>query len=213
MEQISRPLLADEIRLLNKLKSSLIKERVSKFKLHDFVFIFLAGAVFTDMAILMEVKVAAVVFGTLAVLCFSFVVFAPYEMYKQRVQSKKKWSQLNHLMMKNGIQVTRVNALQVAVAKEYEDEGDLFIIEYKAGEVLYLWDHDDQLKKRFPCQQFEIYKEDFISLTGRPVHALSERIQPRVIDAKSKWAYLKKYGGPGHMTTERIEFEELMSRF
>jgi hypothetical protein len=213
MEQISRPLLADEIRLLNKLKSSLIKERVSKFKLHDFVFIFLAGAVFTDMAILMEVKVAAVVFGTLAVLCFSFVVFAPYEMYKQQVQSKKKWSQLNHLMMKNGIQVTRVNALQVAIAKEYEDEGDLFIIEYKAGEVLYLWDHDNQLKKRFPCQQFEIYKEDFISLTGRPVHALSERIQPRVIDAKSKWAYLKKYGGPGHMTTERIEFEELMSRF
>lgn len=213
MEQISRPLLADEIRLLNKLKSSLIKGRVSKFKLHDFFFIFLAGAVFTGMAILMEVKVAAVVFGTLAVLCFSFVVFAPYEMYKQRVQSKKKWSQLNHLMMKNGIQVTRVNALQVAVAKEYEDEGDLFIIEYKAGEVLYLWDHDDQLKKRFPCQQFEIYKEDFISLTGRPVHALSERIQPRVIDAKSKWAYLKKYGGPEHMTTERIEFEELMSRF
>lgn len=213
MEKISRPLLANEIRLLNKLKSNAIKERVSKFKLHDFVFIFLAGAVFTNMAMLMDVRMAVIVFGTIAVLCFSFVVFAPYEMYKQRAQSRKRWSKLNQLLMENGIQVTRVNALQIAVAKEYEDEGDLFIVEYKAGEVLYLWDYDDQLKKRFPCQQFEIYTPDFTSLTGRPVHALSERIQPRVIDAKAKWKYLKKYGGPGHMTTEQIEFEELMSRF
>lgn len=213
MEQINRPLLADEIRLLNKLKRKNMKRRISRFKVSDFIFIFLTGAALLDMALLIEVATAAVVFGTMAVLCFSFVLLAPYEMYRKRRRSKKRWSQLNQLLMENGIQVTRVNALQVAVAKEYEDEGDLFIIEYKAGEVLYLWDYDDQLKKRFPCQQFEIYAADFTSLTGRPVHALSERIQPRVIDAKSKWKYLKKYGGPGHMTTEQIEFEELMSRF
>ena len=213
MEQISRPLLADEIRLLNKLKRKSLKQRVARYKVSDFIFIFLTGILLLDAAMLMEVDIAAVVFGTLAGLCFSFVVLAPYEIYSKRRRSKKKWSQLNHLLMENGIQVTLVNALQVAVAKEYEDEGDLFIIEYKAGEVLYLWDHDDQLKKRFPCQQFEIYKEDFISLTGRPVHALSERIQPREIDAQSKWKYLKKYGGLEHMATEQIGFEELMSRF
>lgn len=178
MEQISRPLLADEIRLLNKLKRKSLKQRVSRFKVSDFIFIFLTGILFLDAAMLIEVDFAVAVFGAMAVLCFSFVVLAPYEMYKQHRRSKKRWSQLNHLLMENGIQVTRVNALQVAVAKEYEDEGDLFIIEYKAGEVLYLWDHDNQLKKRFPCQQFEIYKEDFTSLTGRPVHALSERIHP-----------------------------------
>jgi hypothetical protein len=213
MEQISRPLLADEIRLLNKLKRRSLKQRVSRFKVTDFIFIFLTGVALLDVAMLMEADFAVTVFGAMAALCLSFAVLAPYEMYRQRRRSKTRWSQLNQLLMENGIEVTRVNALQIAVAKEYEDEGDLFMIEYKAGEVLYLWDHDDQLKKRFPCQQFEIYKEDFTALTGRPVHALSERIQPRVIDAKSKWAFLKKYGGPEHMTTEQIGFEELMSRF
>jgi ABC-type multidrug transport system fused ATPase/permease subunit len=213
MEEINRPLHADEIRLLNKLKNKAMKKRTSRYKVLDFIFIFLTGLALTDIAVGIKIDMATFVFGTMALLCFIFLVFWPNVINNQPRQQQKRWSQINHLLMENGIQVTRVNALQVAVAREYDDEGDLFIIEYKAGEVLYLWDQDDQLKKRFPCQQFEIYTDDFTALTGRPVHALSERIHPREIDAKSKWKYLRKYGDPGHMTTEQIGFEELMSRF
>ncbi|MBO9731361.1 MAG: hypothetical protein J7623_22165 [Chitinophaga sp.] len=190
-----------------------MKQRVSRFTVSDFIFIFLTGLAFTEMAIRIDVRIATWVFGTVAFMCFAFILLAPYEMYRIRRRSKKRWALANRMLMENGIRVTRVNVLQVALAKEYEEEGDLFIVEYKAGEVLYLWDHDHQLKKRFPCQQFELYTPDFTYLTGRPVHALSAKIQPREIDARAKWKYLKKYGGPQHMTTEQIEFEELMERF
>lgn len=213
MKEISRPLYTDEIRLLNKLKTKLLKKRVSRFKLYHFIPIVLTGVILIYMASLIRVAAVTFFLGTVATGCFCFVAFAPYEMYQQRRSMQTRLALVNQLLMENELQVTVVHALKITLAKEYDDEGDLFLIEYEPGTVLYLWDHDYQLRRRFPCREFEIYKDDFAALTGRPIHALSERIIPRQIDAKAKWSYLKKYGGPGHMTTEQVDFEELMGRF
>ncbi|MBS0029979.1 hypothetical protein ACTJJ0_21070 [Chitinophaga sp. 22321] len=213
MKHISRSLYPDEIRLLNKLKTKLLKKKAPGFQLYQFIPVLLTGMIFIYMINLIRVPIVTVVFGTIAIGCFLFVVMTPYESYRKKQQAKKRLSQVNHFLLTNEVEVTVIHARRIALACEYEDEGDLLLVEYEADAVLYLWDHDYRLKKRFPCLHFEIYKDDFASLTGRPVNALSERIVPAVIDAGAKWNYLKKHGGPVHMTTEQINFEELLERF
>ena len=63
-----------------------------------------------------------------------------------------------------------------------------------------------------PCLAFEIYNEKFYKLIGRQVNPLSEKIKPIVIDAKSKWAYLKKVGGPDHLSIEKRDFDKLVDQ-
>src|SRR5690606_776801 len=117
------------------------------------------------------------VFGTMSILSFSIIVFMPYETYKDIRKSKKKIKEIDGILGRNGIDVTLVKASRIAVAKEYEDEGDLYIIERTSEDILYLWDKDNNLKKNFPCLEFEIYSEDFYSVIGRQINPLSEKIK------------------------------------
>lgn len=213
MEEINRPLYPDEIRLLNKLKRKIIKGRVPTLKLYHYLLILLTGVALADTAHQVNIPFVTFVFGTMAAICFLFVVFSPYEVYRKKNQLRKKLVQINNLLMENVLSVTLIHASEIALAEEYEDEGDLYLIEYEPGAILYYWDHDYYLRKRLPCLKFEIYNDDFAALTGRQVHALSEKATLRMIGAKLKWQYLGKYGAPAHLTTERVEFEELMNRF
>jgi hypothetical protein len=93
------------------------------------------------------------------------------------------------------------------------DEGDLFIIEYDTDKILYLWDHDYNLRKKLPCLSFEIYEERFFKLFGRQVYSLSDRIDALTIDKKAKWNYMSKIGAPGHLQTDNVNFDKLIEEY
>ncbi|SDG23006.1 hypothetical protein [Chitinophaga filiformis] len=116
--------------------------------------------------------------GTIAVFAFAFIVFTPYETYKLRKRNGKFLQQITSFIDKGTIDTWLIDAKRIAIAKEYEDEGDLFMIEYDTDEVLYLWDHDYSMQKQFPCLKFEIYEESFVKLLGRQISPLSNRIDP-----------------------------------
>jgi hypothetical protein len=212
MNQITRPLYADEIRLLTKLKNNIIKKKSAGIGVTHILLVLLTGFIFADLAYLLHTGFMAFVAGTFAVVCFAFVIFGPYEAFKDRRRTRKRLRQLNQLLLNNTLEVTLVQAQQIAVGREFEDEGDLYLISYGDGQVLYLWDNGHGMKG-FPCLTFEIYKEDYTALVSRQVHVLSEKITPLEIAAEKKWKYLKKYGGPAHLATEQVDFDRLLSRF
>ncbi|SEW51263.1 hypothetical protein [Chitinophaga arvensicola] len=212
MNQITRPLYADEIRLLTKLKNKIIHKKRTGIGATHIILVLFTGLIFADLAYVLHTGFMAFVSGTFAVVCFLFVIFGPYEAYKDRRRARKRLRQLNQLLLTNTLEVTLVHAQQIAVGREFEDEGDLYLIAYGDGDVLYLWDNGHGMKG-FPCLTFEIYKEDYTALVSRQIHVLSPKITPVEIEAEKKWKYLKKYGGPGHLATERVDFDVLLSRF
>jgi hypothetical protein len=120
---------------------------------------------------------------------------------------------LNAIIQKGTVDTCLINSKRIAVAKEYEDEGDLFIIEYDDDKVLYLWDYDYNLRKKFPCLDFEIYEESLFKLLGRQVYPLSGPIKPLAIDKKAKWNYIKKIGAPGQLQTDSTNFEKIIEAY
>jgi hypothetical protein len=141
------------------------------------------------------------------------LIFTPFEMYKQKKKQKIFLQELKDFIEKGTVNITRVNARRIALAQEFEDEGDLFIIEYDIDKVLYFWDHDNTLRKKFPCLQFEIYEDKFAKLIGRMVYPLSERIAPVLIDKKAKWKYMGKISSPAHLQTQPVNLDELVAEY
>jgi hypothetical protein len=209
----SRQFYPDELRLLKNLKTQKEKEGGVKIKFYHFVIAGLSGSAFTYLATLLPDSFWTFLFGTVAVFSFAFIVFAPYEIYKMRRNGKDFLKSLNATIEKGTVDTCLINAKRIAVGKEYEDEGDLFIIECGADKVLYLWDYDYNLGKRFPCLDFEIYQDDFFKLLGRQVYPLSDRIKPLIIDKKTKWNYMKKFGAPEHLQTDSINFDKLIEAY
>lgn len=209
----TRHLYPDELRVLKTLKKKKDKEGTTKIKFYQYVMIGLIGAAFTYLATLTKVGFLVFLFGLLAVLAFFIIVFMPYEFYKQRRRYKAFLKELGSFIDNGTVDICTIKAKRIAVAKEYEDEGDLFIIEYETDKVLYLWDYDYNLRKKFPCLYFEIYEEKFFKLFGRQVYPLDEPIQPIIIDRRAKWNYMKKIGSPEHLTTENINFDKLVADY
>jgi hypothetical protein len=209
----TRQFYPDELRLLKTLKTQKEKEGGSKIKFYHFVIAGLLAAGLTYLTTLIPDSLWTFLFGTLAVFSFAFIVFTPYEIYKMRKKQKDFLQRLNATIDKGTVDTCLINAKRIAIAKEYEDEGDLFIIEYDTDKVLYLWDYDYNLRKKFPCLDFEIYEENFFKLFGRQVYPLSERIKPLTIDKKSKWNYMRKIGAPGHLQTDNTNFDRLIEEY
>lgn len=207
----TRQFYPDELRLLKTLKTKQDKKSETKIKLYHFFIAGLLGIAFTYLATLTKVGFLVFLFGTLAVFAYGFIVFMPYEMYKLRKKQKAFSRQLNSFIEKGTVDTCFIKATRIAVAREYEDEGDLFIIEYDAEKVLYLWDYDCNLKKKFPCLDFEIYEENFCKLLGRQVYPKSEPIDPITIDKQAKWNYMKKVGAPEHLSKENVNFDKLVA--
>ena len=209
-EKQRRPLNTKEVKTLQKIRSTAEKDFKRGYKIHYLLTAAVVGVICAFLASETSYAFLTLVFGTASVLSFSMVIFMPYETYKDRRKAKKKINKIDALLGQDGIDVVPVRATRIAVAKEFEDEGDLYIVETANKDILYLWDSDYNLKKNFPCLEFEIYSEDFYNLIGRQVNPLSEKYKPIIIDAKTKWTYLKKVGGPEHLAVEKRVFEEVI---
>ena len=209
----TRPFYPDELRLLKTLRTQKEKEGGGRIKFYHFVIAGLLGAGCTYIGATLPDSFWTFLFGTIAVFSFALIVFTPYEIYKMKRKHKDFLQRLTKAINKNTVDTCIINAKRIAVAKEYEDEGDLFIIEYDTDKVLYLWDYDYNLKKKFPCLDFEIYEDNFFKLFGRQVYPLSDRISPLLIDKKAKWNYMSKIGAPGHLQTESKNFDKLIDEY
>jgi hypothetical protein len=203
----------DELRLLKTLKTQKEKETISKIKFYHFIIAGLLGAGLTYVVTTIPDSFWTFLFGTIAVFAFAFIVFTPYEIYKQKNRHKLFLRQLSETIERDMVETCLVNTKRIAIAPEYEDESDLYIVELNDNEVLYLWDSEYNLNKKFPCLDFEIYEDNFFKLIGRQIYPLSEKIQPVQIDKKRKWNYMKQYGASGHLEIEKIDFDELLTKY
>lgn len=208
-----RAFYPEERRLLKALKARKEKEINSHIKLCHFIIAGVLGAGFTYITILLPDNFWAFLLGTLAVFSFSFIVFMPYELYKSKRKHKDYMQQLNTIINQDTVDTCYVHAKRIAVAEEYEDEGNLFIIEYDTDKVLYMWDYDYNLQKKFPCLEFEIYGENFFEVLGRQIYPLSARVKPLIIDKKAKWNYMSEEGVPGHLQIYNIGFDKLLDEY
>ena len=212
LEKKRRQLNVKETKALQKIRSTAEREISRGYKPNRLLIAAIIGIIGVFLANWTSSDFLIFVFGTISILSFGFVIFTPYETYKDIRKAKNKIKQIDGVLRQESIDTTPVKATRIAVAKEYEDEGDLYIIETADKGIFYLWDNDYNLRKNFPCLEFEIYNEDFYSLIGRQVNPLTERIKPIVIDAKTKWEYLKKVGGPGHLAIEKRGFDEVLKQ-
>jgi len=209
----TRHFYPDELRLLKTLKTQKEKQRVSKIKFYHYVIAGLLGASCTYIAATIPDSFWTFLFGTIAVFSFGFIVFTPNEIYKQKKRHKNFLQQLNAFIDKGTVDTCIIHSKRIALAKEYEDEGDLYIIECDTDKLLYMWDNDYNLQKKFPCLDFEIYEAKFYKTYGRQVYSLSDRINPFIIDKKAKWNYLSKIGAPGHLQTDNKNFDKLIEEY
>ena len=150
----TRHFYPDELRLLKTLKTQKEKDGDGKIKFYHFVIAGIIGVGLTYITTQIPDSFWTFLFGTLAVFSFAFIVFTPYEIYKMRKKQKDFLLRLNSTIDKGTVDTCLINAKRIAIAKEYEDEGDLFIIEYDTNKVLYLWDYDYNLRNNFPCLDF-----------------------------------------------------------
>lgn len=202
------------MRLLRTLRARKEKEGRGLSRWHYFPIAGAIGAGCTYVASIVPDSIWTFLFGTIAIFCASFLVFGLYTIYVSQRRNRRFLKELENWIGNETIRTWRINAIRIAVAKEYEDEGDLYLVEYEPDKVLYLWDHDYNLKGKFPCLEFEIYEADYCKLIGRQVYPLSEHIKPRlVIDRKVKWKYMKEVGAPEHLSTESIDFDTLVARY
>ena len=209
----TRHFYADELKILNSLLTKTKKEGKSKIKFYHFVVPGILGAILVYITTLLPDSFWTFLFGTAAVFCFAFMVFMPYEIYKDKKRKNLFLLTLQKFIDKETVDTCKINALRIAIAPEYEGESDLYIVELEKNKVLYLWDTEYNLKKKFPCLNFEIYEDNFFKLVGRQLYPLSEKIEPIKIDRKAKWNYMKKYGVFEHLDTENIDFDELIEKY
>jgi hypothetical protein len=186
------------------------KESGTKIKFPHFLLAAVIAASFGYLARVVHIGIFEFLFGTIAVLGVGFVVFVPFEVNKAKQRHRKYLEDLAAYSSQNTVRSCPITAKRIAVAAEYEDEGDLFIIEYDTDRVLFLWDYDYNLRKRFPCLDFEIYEERFAKLVGRQVYATGKPLSGVMIDKKAKWNYLRKVNWPANLTTLDVNFDQLV---
>lgn len=206
----TRPLSQDELQYLQRLMLKVSKGGANGVKFYYFPVAALLGAGFTWLAMLAGDGFLGFLFGTLAVFSFAFIVFMPYEMYKMRRKNKHTLQQFQSFIQKGTVDTCLIKAERIALAEEYEDEGDLYIIACNQDQLLYMWDTDYTLRKKFPCLDFEVYEDAFSNLIGRQINPLSSRIKPIIIDTKAKWNYMSKVGVPEHLQLEQSNFDTVL---
>ena len=207
-----RSLNDKELKTLAKIRSRREKELAQPFPWAQPLFAIVLCALSLYLATWTRYDLVTFFLGLFAIFCLAFAVIRPYEYYKDRRKARSLANRADAVLQSGVVEVAAVTAKQVALAKASGDESDLYIIEMDKGNILYMWDTFGNLKKNFPCLQFEIYSDDFASLIGRQVSPLSEKIKPIVLDPKAIPNYFNKAGEPVHLAMERKNFEKLIER-
>ena len=213
IEYKPRTLNSNELRVLRYLKTKTEKNKGGKIKFYHFLIAGLLGICLIYITSIIPDSFWTFLLGTLAVFSFGFIVFTPYEIYKAKKQYKEFLNLLNSLIEKGTIETCQIESTEIAIAPEYEDENDMYIIKLNENEVLYIWDTEYKLNRNFPCLKFEIYGNDFFKITGKQINPLSEKISPIKIDRKAKWNFMKQYGIYGHLEIEKSNFEKLILKY
>ena len=212
LQRQTRPLNAKEIKTLGKIRSSREKELRRPFQWTQPVSAVVLGTLALYLATWTRYDLITFLLGVFFIFCAAFVIIRPYEYFKDRKRARIMRGKVDEVLRAGMVEVAPVTAKQVALAKEHEDEGDLYIVEMEKGHVCYMWDRGYNLKKNFPCLEFEIYSEVFAQLIGRQINPLSEKMKPVIIDPRAKWNYLKKSGAPDHLYIEKKNFEKLIEK-
>lgn len=208
----TRDLYPDEVRLLKTLKKQKASEVTGRMTFCYFFIAGLSGIGATYVTSITPDSFWTFLFGTIAVV--AFIVFTPYQICKQKNLRKLFLRQLSATLEQGTVDTLIVNAERIAIAPEYEDESDLYIIELNDKEVLYLWDTAYDPNEKFPCLDLEICEGSFFELTGKQIYPLSEKIQPIEIVKKAKWKFMEANGSMGgHLEIEKTNFDELIRKF
>ncbi|PQJ12769.1 hypothetical protein CJD36_003200 [Flavipsychrobacter stenotrophus] len=212
---ISRPLYSNEIALLRQAQADALSQLQPKVKQYHYLVAVLLGILFFYLAYL-SASHSNFLFSFLvliAVLCGAFVVFIPFEERRQIEKSRVKAAKIEDLIAINEVEVTPVAATRVAIAPEFEDECNMYVLEIATDNVLYLWDYDYNLEEIFPCLEFDVYDDVVQGLIGYAVNPLSEKVDPVVLDREKKWKAMTDSGLPKDMSIEHIRFDEVVEQF
>lgn len=212
---ITRPLYPNEITLLRQAHADALGRLQPKVKQYHYLAAVLSGILFFYLAYLSAPQ-SNFLFSFLlliAVLCGAFVVFIPFEERRQIEKAREKAAKIEELITINEIKVTPVTATRVAIAPEYEDECNMYVLEIAPDNVLYLWDYDYNLEEIFPCLQFDVYDKEIHFLIDLAVFNLSEKVDPVLLDPKTKWKEMIQAGLPENMAIEQVGFDRVVERF
>lgn len=209
----TRELSPDERRMLKSLHTRTQKAAVGWIKSWHWLIAVALGVGGVLLAIHTERDSLRSLFALIAVFSLGFVFFTPSVMFKQRRGRRELLQRLSAFIERGTVGVHPMSATRIALAREYEDEGDLYIVELDAERVLYINDAEYNMSSKFPCLRFEIYDDEFASLTGRRVLPQSGKEKFVEIDPKKKWAYWMAHGVPGDLTVENVNFDTLVGLY
>ena len=113
----TRQFYPDELRILKTLKTQKEKQSGSKIKFYHYIIAGLLGAVCTYIASTIPDSFWTFLFGTIAVFSFGFIVFMPYEIYKQKKRYKGFLHQLNDFIDRGTVDTCIIHSKRIAVAK------------------------------------------------------------------------------------------------
>lgn len=212
LQKERRPLSQKEMKALKKVRNTNQNVLKRGYKWPNVVAALILAAICVYGATWTRYDLVTFLLGVSAFFSLGYVIFMPYEAYKDIRRAKKMIRKIDSVMDGGTVEVTPVKATRVAMAKEHEDEGDLYLVEVANDQLLYVWDFDHNLRKGFPCLEFEFYDEEFQVLIGRQINPISEKIKPIVIDSEGKWNYLKKFGSPGHMEIRKGNFDRIIEK-
>jgi len=208
----TRSLYNDELLLLKRIKTENENRPVKRIKVRHLIIAGLVGGGSAYLASIFPDGFWMLLFGVTAVISFGYIVFMPYEFYKIRRNESEMLRNINAIIESGTVDVCFVNSGRIALAEEYEDEVDLYIVELSPDNVLYLWDYYYNLETEFPCRQFEIYRGDFSAIFEKEIYPLSDHFEPTIIDKEAKWKYMNNEAVPGHLQIDNISFDELIDK-
>jgi len=212
MQKETRELTLKETKSLKKIRAT--NERILKrgYSWANAAIAFVLAVVLLYGATWTRYDLITFLLGTLSVFSLGYAFFTPFEMHKEIRKARRTIRNIDDVLNTGTVEVTPVVATRIALAKEYEDEGDLYLVEMDDDRILYIVDIDHNLRKGFPCLHFELYSDTFYNLVGRQINPLSEKIKPIIVDAESKWKYFKKSRMPVHLETKKTNFDRLLEK-
>ncbi|MFK7972120.1 MAG: hypothetical protein AB8F95_17255 [Bacteroidia bacterium] len=154
-----------------------------------------------------RLSVAAGIFGVIGI----WTILE--NLIKKRKTAKKELPELLLAQIGSKVNVISITASRVIQFEEYEDEGELYLIETPEGECFYLWDWLYTMVENslFPSSQFEIFVEGYIhNAFDTNIKILGDPISPIMIKGKIKWDYFEKEGFPEPLEKLNKSFDEIL---